>query len=88
MPSHRAEYARRFWSLSLRRFEQEIDDRFRGAGGSVTVGVDFLVHYNLPMRPSGCNWEQVKSLKRRENRRALTGPVGLANRTAFLTDPS
>jgi hypothetical protein len=39
-----------------------------------------LVHFNLQMRPSGCNWEQVKSLKRRENRRAQTGQVGLAIR--------
>jgi len=39
-------------SLSMRRFGQEI--RFRGAGGSVTVGVSFLVHYNLQTRPSQC----------------------------------
>jgi hypothetical protein len=32
------------------------------------------------MRPSECNWEHVKSLKRGENRRAQTGQVGLANR--------
>jgi hypothetical protein len=39
-----------------------------------------LVHYNLQMRPSGCNSEQVKLLKRRENQRVQTGQVGLANR--------
>jgi hypothetical protein len=52
-------------------FEEVRGCRFLGA---------LLVHFNLQMRrPSGCNWEQVKSLKRRENRRAQTGQVGLAN---------
>jgi hypothetical protein len=52
-------------------FEEVWGCRFLGA---------LLVHFNLQMRPSGCNWEQVKSLKRREDRRAQTGQVGLANR--------
>src|SRR5580658_4596347 len=52
-------------------FEEVWGCRFLGA---------LLVHFNLQMRPSGCNWEQVKSLKRRQNRRAQTGQVGLANR--------
>ena len=50
-----------------------------GEQSSSTFGA-LLVHYNLQMRPSQCNWEQVKLLKRRENRRAQTGQVGLANR--------
>lgn len=40
-----------------------------------------LVHSNLQMRLFECNCEQRKLLKTRENQRAQTGQVGLANRS-------
>ena len=57
--------------------KQVLSPSIRTARNSASVGA-LLVHYNLQMRLSRCNWEQLKVLKTIENRWMQTGQVGLA----------